>query len=72
MPPRKIMRSRIGGAGRAQPWKGGEIIFSHNSTTTYFNAVPPHTHNKIHELDSKVGGERQSLSDSELLNNMSA
>lgn len=37
---------------------------------TYFNAILPETRQKIRELEIKVGEERESLSNSELLEDM--
>lgn len=63
-------RSKRGGGDRSQVGKYWANLFTHDSMVIYFNEIPPETHQEICELEIKVGDERQSLSDSELLEDM--
>lgn len=67
MPPRQRGRSRRVGGGGSQPSQHGVKLFSHDSMVTYFNVISPDNHQEIREMEIKLGEERQSLSNSELL-----
>ena len=46
-------------------------FFSHDSTTTYFNVIPPEMRKEIQKLETQIGIKHQSHSDLELMEDIS-